>query len=123
MIQEKMMSRTLRSVFAGSMLVGMSAMMHNAMAQEAAPAKIEQVQVTGTRITSPGMSSTSPISSVTAEEMRASQPVAVEEFIKSLPVAVASIGPGTNVFTRIPRGASAVAHDLAIATTAPFVAA
>jgi outer membrane receptor protein involved in Fe transport len=96
MIQEKMMSRTLRTVFAGSMLVGMSAMMHNALAQEAAPAKIEQVQVTGTRITSPGMSSTSPISSVTAEEIKSSQPVAVEEFIKSLPVAVASIGPGTN---------------------------
>jgi len=96
MIQEKMMSRTLRTVFAGSMLVGMSAMMHNAVAQEAAPQKIESVQVTGTRITSPGMQSTSPIASVTAEEMKASQPVAVEEFIKTLPVAVASIGPGTN---------------------------
>ncbi|RZT04236.1 Outer membrane cobalamin receptor protein [Duganella sp. CF402] len=96
MIQEKMMSRTLRTVFAGSMLVGMTAMMHNAVAQEAAPQKIESVQVTGTRITSPGMQSTSPIASVTAEEMKASQPVAVEEFIKTLPVAVASIGPGTN---------------------------
>jgi outer membrane receptor protein involved in Fe transport len=96
MIQEKMMSRTLRSVFAGSMLVGMSAMMHNAMAQEAAPAKIEQVQVTGTRITSPGTTSTSPITSISAEEIKQSQPVAVEEFIKALPAAVPSIGPGTN---------------------------
>lgn len=42
------------------------------------------------------MQSTSPIASVTAEEMKASQPLAVEEFIKTLPVAVASIGPGTN---------------------------
>ncbi|TFW19107.1 TonB-dependent receptor domain-containing protein [Duganella callida] len=96
MIQEKMMSRTLRTVFAGSMLVGMSAMMHNAVAQEAAPQKIESVQVTGTRITAPGTTSTSPISSITAEEIKSSQPVAVEEFVKGLPAAVPSIGPGTN---------------------------
>jgi outer membrane receptor protein involved in Fe transport len=97
MIQEKMMSRTLRTVFAGSMLVGMSAMMHNALAQEAAaPAKIEQVQVTGTRITTPGTTSTSPISSISAEEIKSSQPIAVEEFIKALPAAVPSIGPATN---------------------------
>lgn len=96
MIQEKMMSRTLRTVFAGSMLVGMTAMMHNAIAQEAAPQKIESVQVTGTRITAPGTTSTSPISSITAEEIKSSQPVAVEEFVKALPAAVPSIGPGTN---------------------------
>lgn len=97
MIQEKMMSRTLRTVFTGSMLVGMSAMMHNALAQEAAaPVKIEQVQVTGTRITTPGTTSTSPISSVSAEEIKSSQPVAVEEFFKGLPAAVPAIGPGTN---------------------------
>jgi len=98
MIQEKVLSRTVRTVFAGSVLVGLSAMMHNAMAQEAAPApqKIESVQITGTRITTPGTTSTSPISSVSAEEIKSSQPVAVEEFIKTLPVAMPSIGPGTN---------------------------
>jgi outer membrane receptor protein involved in Fe transport len=96
MIQEKMMSRTLRTVFAGSMLVGMTAMMHNAIAQEAAPQKIESVQVTGTRITTPGTTSTSPISSVSSEEIKSSQPVAVEEFFKGLPAAVPAIGPGTN---------------------------
>ncbi|GJI88127.1 TonB-dependent receptor [Rugamonas sp. R1(2021)] len=91
------MSRTLRTVFAGSMLVGMSAMMHHAMAQEAVQGgKIESVQVTGTRITAPGTTSTSPISSISAEEIKSSQPVAVEEFIKGLPAAVPSIGPGTN---------------------------
>jgi outer membrane receptor protein involved in Fe transport len=96
MIQEKMMSRTLRTVFAGSMLVGMTAMMHNAVAQDAAPQKIESVQVTGTRITTPGTTSTSPITSISAEEIKQSQPVAVEEFIKALPASVPSIGPGTN---------------------------
>jgi len=96
MIQEKMMSRTVRTVFASSMLVGMTAMMHNAIAQEAAPQKIESVQITGTRITTPGTTSTSPITSVTAEEIKSSQPVAVEEFIKGVPAALPSIGPGTN---------------------------
>jgi outer membrane receptor protein involved in Fe transport len=96
MIQEKVISRSLRTIFAGSMLMGLSAMMHNALAQEAAPQKIESVQVTGTRITAPGTTSTSPISSVTAEEIKASQPIAVEEFIKGLSVAVPSIGQGTN---------------------------
>ncbi len=96
MIQEKKLSRTVRTVFAGSLLVGMGAIMHNAMAQDAAPQKIESVQVTGTRITAPGTTSTSPISSITAEEIRQSQPVSVEEFVKTLPGAVPSIGPGTN---------------------------
>ena len=54
MIQEKKMSLALRALFAGGMLVGTSAAMHNAVAQEAATARIEQVQVTGTRITTPG---------------------------------------------------------------------
>lgn len=96
MIEEKKMSRTLRTVFASGLVVGLSATMHHALAQEAQPAKIEQVQITGTRITTPGTTSTSPISSVNAEEIRAFQPVAVEEFFKSLPAAVPSIGPGTN---------------------------
>ncbi|WP_432382245.1 TonB-dependent receptor plug domain-containing protein [Duganella sp. P38] len=90
------MSRTVRTVFASSMLVGLSAMMHNAIAQEAAPQKIESVQVTGTRITAPGTTSISPISSITADEIKQSQPVSVEEFVKTLPGAVPSIGPGTN---------------------------
>lgn len=96
MIQEKKMSLALRAVFASGMMVGASAVMHNAVAQEAAPARIEQVQVTGTRITTPGTTSTSPISSVNSEEIRASQPVAVEEFFKSLPAAVPAVGAGVN---------------------------
>ena len=58
--------------------------------------KVEQIFVTGTRIKTPGAISNSPISSVSAEEIKLSQPVAVEEFIKLLPAAVPAIGPGTN---------------------------
>jgi outer membrane receptor protein involved in Fe transport len=96
MIQEKKMSLALRTVFAGGMLVGLPALMQTALAQELASTKIEQVQVTGTRITTPGTTSTSPISSISAEEIRQSQPIAVEEVIKNLPAALPSIGPGTN---------------------------
>ena len=58
--------------------------------------KVEQIKVTGTRIKAPGVVSNSPITSVAEEEIKSSQPVAVEEFIKLLPAAVPAIGPGTN---------------------------
>ena len=77
-------------MFSGALLAGASA---GALAQEQKPAVVE---VTGTRMSAPGFASSSPISSVTAEEIRATQPVAVEEFFKSLPAAVAATGPATN---------------------------
>lgn len=64
-----------------------------AFAQEA---KVEAVYVTGTRITTPGTTSNNPITSISAEEIKSSQPVAVEEFFKGMPSAVPAIGPGTN---------------------------
>ncbi|MFM7293323.1 MAG: TonB-dependent receptor plug domain-containing protein [Burkholderiales bacterium] len=42
------------------------------------------------------MISNSPISSVGEAEIRSSQPVAVEEFVKLLPSAIPAVGPGTN---------------------------
>lgn len=92
MIQEKVMSRTVRLLFSSGVMLGLAVAAQPAFAQE----KMEVVQVTGTRITTPGTSSNSPISSITAEEIKSSQPVAVEEFFKGLPAAVPSIGPGTN---------------------------
>jgi outer membrane receptor protein involved in Fe transport len=77
-------------MFSSAILAGASA---GAWAQEQKPAVVE---VTGTRMTAPGFNSNSPISSVTAEEIRATQPVAVEEFFKSLPAAVPATGPATN---------------------------
>ncbi|MET0856074.1 MAG: TonB-dependent receptor [Telluria sp.] len=79
-------------MFSGSVLVGLTAIVQPLHAQE----KMEVVQVTGTRITTPGTISNSPISSITAEEIKTSQPIAVEEFFKGLPAAVPAIGPGTN---------------------------
>lgn len=90
MTREKVLSRSVRLMFSGAVLAGLSA---GAWAQEQKPAVVE---VTGTRLTAPGFNSNSPISSVTAEEIRSTQPVAVEEFFKSLPAAVPAVGPATN---------------------------
>ena len=89
MIKEKLISRAVRM----SLLVaGLGAVAQPVLAQE----KMTVVEVTGTRITSPGITSNSPISSITAAEIQTTQPVAVEEFFKALPAAVPAIGPGTN---------------------------
>jgi iron complex outermembrane receptor protein len=92
MIREKTMSRVLRQMFSGCTMLGLALAPPLLLAQE----NMAVVQVTGTRITSPGVSSNSPISSVTAQEIIASQPIAVEEVFKHLPAAVPAIGPGTN---------------------------
>ena len=89
MIKEKLMSRAVRM----SLLVaGLGVVAQSVQAQE----KMNVVEVTGTRITSPGITSNSPISSITAAEIQSTQPVAVEEFFKALPAAVPAIGQGTN---------------------------
>ncbi|MFZ6799159.1 TonB-dependent receptor domain-containing protein [Undibacterium sp. Di24W] len=93
MIVEKILSRSLRLMFTGSVVASMGVMALPAVAQEK---KMETVVVTGTRITSPGTTSNSPIGSISAEEIKSAQPVAVEEFFKGLPAAVPAIGPGTN---------------------------
>ena len=56
----------------------------------------ERVEVTGSRIKSIGATSNSPITSLSATEINASQPIAVEEVIRGLPAAIPAIGPGTN---------------------------
>ncbi|MEW6763928.1 MAG: TonB-dependent receptor [Pseudomonadota bacterium] len=89
MIKEKALSRAVRM----SLLVaGLGVATQPVLAQE----KTAVVEVTGTRITSPGVTSNSPISSITAAEIQSTQPVAVEEFFKNLPAAAPSIGQGTN---------------------------
>jgi iron complex outermembrane receptor protein len=92
MIREKILSRSMRQIFSGGVMLGLVVVAPPLLAQE----KMEVVQVTGTRITTPGTSSNSPISSITAEQINAGQPIAVEEFFKGLPAAVPAIGPGTN---------------------------
>lgn len=56
----------------------------------------DRVEITGSRIKSIGVTSSSPVTSVGAAEINSSQPVAVEEVIRGLPAAIPAIGPGTN---------------------------
>ena len=69
----------------------------DADAQESDEAEtLDEVIVTGTRISSPNAVSSSPVLSVGREDIDRQQPVAVEDIIKTLPGAVPAIGPGTN---------------------------
>jgi iron complex outermembrane receptor protein len=92
MIHKKILSRSVRQIYSGAAMLALAIAAPPLLAQE----KIDVVQVTGTRLTLPGSSANSPVSSITAEEINAAQPIAVEEFFKGLPAAVPSIGPGTN---------------------------
>jgi iron complex outermembrane recepter protein len=56
----------------------------------------ERIEITGSRIKTLNGESTSPITSVGEAQIRESQPVAIEEIIRTLPSAVPAIGPGTN---------------------------
>jgi len=56
----------------------------------------ERVEITGSRIRTLDSVSNSPVSTVSAVELNSSQPVAVEEVVKTLPASVPAIGPGTN---------------------------
>lgn len=72
-------------------LVAMGVLASSAFAQST-----ERVEVTGSRIKSIGATSTSPITSVGAEEINSTQPMAVEEVIRGLPASIPAIGPNTN---------------------------
>lgn len=56
----------------------------------------ERVEITGSRIRTLGAVSNSPISSVNAEELNVTQPIAVEEVIRSLPATSPAIGQNVN---------------------------
>jgi iron complex outermembrane receptor protein len=92
MIRKTLLAHSMRQMLSGGVMLGLVVAAHPLRAQET----MEVVQVTGTRITLPGANATSPIASIGADAIKAAQPVAVEEFFKSLPAAAAAAGPGTN---------------------------
>ena len=56
----------------------------------------ERIEVTGSRIRTLGAVSNSPISSVSAADLNTTQPVAVEEVVRSLPATTPAVGANTN---------------------------
>jgi outer membrane cobalamin receptor len=89
-----MFKRNARSAAALAMIGTLGAV--SAWAQEAAPEKLERIEITGTRIKSVGAESSSPIISVGKEDIGIKQPVAVEELVRGLPAAYPAIGPNVN---------------------------
>lgn len=89
-----MFKRNARSAAALAMIGTLSAV--SAMAQEAAPEKLERIEITGSRIKSVGAESSSPITSVGKEDIAIKQPVAVEELVRGLPSSYPAIGPSMN---------------------------
>ncbi|QOC22829.1 TonB-dependent receptor [Wenzhouxiangella sp. AB-CW3] len=57
---------------------------------------IDRIAVTGTRVVSPGLLSSSPITSIDDSELQFRQSASIEDVIRELPVAVPALGPGTN---------------------------
>lgn len=89
-----MFKRNARSAAALAMIGTLGAV--SALAQEAAPEKLERIEITGSRIKSIGAESSSPITSVGKEDITIKQPVAVEELVRGLPSAYPAIGPSIN---------------------------
>lgn len=56
----------------------------------------DRIVVTGTRVVAPGVMSSSPISSISEEELQFRQSASIEDVIRELPSAVPALGPGTN---------------------------
>ncbi|QGZ41465.1 TonB-dependent receptor-like protein [Pseudoduganella flava] len=100
-MKEKLLSRSVRLVCLGGMLVSM-----NAMAQEA---PIQQVQVTGSRIPSPNAESSSPLQVLTATDIAASGVTNLQELLLKNPTLGAPAISRTNSnFTTSSAGVSTV---------------
>lgn len=87
MFKKSRVSSAVLVVLGGSFVLG---------AQPALAQSTERVEITGTRIRTPGVISNSPISSLSADELNVTQPTAVEEVVRTLPAAVPAIGQNTN---------------------------
>src|SRR5690606_22115273 len=105
---ERMMTlktHRLRDAIVTALVAGLGAASAGAAhAQEAAdeaisrtaPATLDTVTVTGSRITIPGVTSSSPVTTVDRDEFMTSQPVAVEDFVRNIPAMTPAMGPGMN---------------------------
>lgn len=73
-----------------------SAALYGTISAAQAPTGIEEIIVTGSRITNPNLVSASQVRSVDDEEIELRQVTTAEELIRGLPGVVPSIGPGVN---------------------------
>jgi iron complex outermembrane receptor protein len=113
MIQETVLSRSLRVMFAGGLALGM----HAAMAQDSAnDASMQRVEITGSSIKRIAAESSLPVQSFSQKDVKKSGVTTVTDFIQQIPamqgfsVAADSVGGGGGVTT-------ASIHDIGAAYT------
>jgi len=96
MLKEKILSKSVRIMFSGGMLAGMSLMGLHANAQDASAAPetatLQKVEVTGTRIPSISVEGPSPITTMTAKDIKVDGARAVEDLLNNLPQVFADQG-------------------------------
>lgn len=87
-----------RNLLASTIIAGASALVFTApaMAQDAEPATIDDVVVTGSRIVRQDYVANSPISTVTAEQIQARGDVNVEQILNQLPQVVPGLSANSN---------------------------
>ncbi|MFZ6692866.1 TonB-dependent receptor domain-containing protein [Undibacterium sp. SXout20W] len=91
MVKEKILSQSVRIMFSGGMIAGLSLFGAVASAQEAAPA-IQKVEVTGTRIPTINVDGPSPVTQMTAKDIKIDGARAVEDLLNNLPQVFADQG-------------------------------
>jgi outer membrane receptor protein involved in Fe transport len=90
-MHRKKLSLAVAQALSAGIFVGLSA--PSAYAQQTpAPERIEKVTVTGTRIPSANLTSTSPITTISAESIKFEQPVSTENLMNNMPQVIADQG-------------------------------
>src|ERR1043166_4260721 len=104
-MHRKKLSVAVTQALGAGILVGVAA--PTAFAQGAAPATgyQEKITVTGTRIPSPNLESTSPISIITPQDIKLEHPISIENLINNMPQVFASQG---NMLSNAASGTAAV---------------
>ena len=89
-MHRKKLSLAVAQALSAGIFVGLAA--PSAYAQPAPVEKIEKFNVTGSRIPQANLESTSPITQITAQDIKFEQPVSVENLLNSMPQFVADQG-------------------------------
>ncbi|MEH6608180.1 MAG: TonB-dependent receptor [Halioglobus sp.] len=96
MIKKRKLAAAIRSsIMKAGLLAGATALAGTALAQEE-NLELEEVVITGSRITVPGVVSSSPIISVGAEEIKFQQQVSIEKVLRNLPATRPADGSNVN---------------------------
>ncbi len=93
-VRRSLFNRSRTAAVAGAVLASATVLMPAAAQEDLG--EVEEVVVTGTRLTDPNLTQSSPVSTVTAEQVELRQANFVEEFIREIPGVVPSIGAQVN---------------------------